>query len=107
MVDLNQFFDSIVAEMSKEHPVTEGTMMGSRGIQYKKKNFVFIWGNDKMVFRLGRDFEPQSEGIHDYELLNPFKNKPPLKDWFVLRKNEDKWYELAIVAYQFTKAELG
>lgn len=107
MTDLNQIFDSIVLEMSKEHPVTEGTMMGSRGIQYKKKNFVFIWGSDKMVFRLGREFEPESEGIHEYELLNPFKNKPPLKDWFVLRGNQAKWLELATAAFQFTQKELG
>lgn len=80
--------------------VSEGTMMSSMGIQYKGKNFVFIW-KEKMVFRLGRDFDPASEGIYKFELLNPFINKPPMKDWFVIDEaSSDKWQLLAQIAYQ-------
>lgn len=99
-------FKEIVLELTKIEGVEAGTMMSSPGIQYKKKNFVFLW-DDKMCFRLGRDFEPSSEGIHKYELLNPFKTKPPLKDWFVLTDQSDKWHLLAQIAYEKMKSKVG
>ena len=73
-------FETIKEQLvaTQEH-VTAGTMMSSPGIQYKGKNFAFLYKNGTMCFRLGRTFEPESEGIHQYELLNPFRNKPPLK----------------------------
>ena len=85
---------------TQEH-VTEGTMMSSPGIQYKGKNFAFLYKNGTMCFRLGRTFDPESEGIHQYELLNPFRNKPPLKDWFVIGPDyTEQWPLLAEIALQ-------
>ena len=82
-----------------------GTMMGLTGIQYNKKNFTFYYRKG-VAFRTGRDFEPESEGIHDYDLLNPFKNKPPLKDWFVMGvAYQDKWPLLVEIALQKIKKE--
>lgn len=97
-------FNSFRTAFIEEHEGThEGTMMGSPGIQYNKKNFVFYYRN-AVCFRLGRDFEPESEGIHDYSLLNPFKNKPPLKDWFIIGSEyQEKWELLAAVALQHIK----
>ena len=100
MSEAEQIFKSITESLCQEEHVEEGTMMSSPGIQYKGKNFAFLW-KEKMVFRLGRDFDPSSEGIHKFELLNPFKNKPPLKDWFVIEKtSSDKWLFLTQIAYQ-------
>ncbi|MBO3698591.1 hypothetical protein [Roseivirga sp. E12] len=100
MTASEKIFKSILSDLSMHPEVAEGKMMSSSGIQYKGKNFAFLWG-DKMVFKLGRDFDPSSEGIHKYELLNPFKNKPPLKDWFVIAEtSSDKWVLLAEIAYQ-------
>lgn len=93
-------FKAIANEMCVIPEVSEGTMMSSKGIQYRGKNFAFIY-REKMAFRLGRDFDPPSEGIHKFELLNPFINKPPLKDWFVIDEtSSDKWLLLAQIAYQ-------
>ncbi|WP_323757227.1 hypothetical protein [Roseivirga sp.] len=91
----NQVRDTIITK----HPeVSEGTMMSSPGIQMTGKNFAFFYKRSLAV-RLGRDFEPESEGIHKYELLNPFKTKPPLKDWFVISFDEaSKWPMLAEIA---------
>ncbi|WP_286755604.1 hypothetical protein [Roseivirga sp. UBA838] len=92
-----QFFETLVNHFATQADVTEGKMMSSRGLQYKGKNFLFNWDNE-MCFRLGRDFDPASEGIHHYTLLNPFKTKLPLKDWFVLTTDMDKWIALAEIA---------
>lgn len=96
-----RLFDEFRQEFISNHEGThEGTMMGSPGIQYNKKNFTFYY-RQAVAFRAGRDFEPESEGIHEYSLLNPFKNKPPLKDWFVIGpKYSDKWMELAEISLQ-------
>ena len=89
------------ALLDENEHVNEGSMVGLPGIQYRKKNFAFLYKNGSMCFRLGRDFEPQSEGIHDYSLLNPFRNKPPMKDWFVIGiEYSEKWHELAQIALQ-------
>lgn len=104
MTDAEQLFNQLRQQLTSAHDdVHEGTMMSSPGIQYNKKNFTFYY-RGAVAFRLGRDFEPQSEGIHDYELLNPFKNKPPLKDWFVIGPAyAAQWPLLAEVALQRIK----
>lgn len=106
MVEVEKIFKEIVSELSVQAHVDEGKMMSSAGLQYKGKNFIFLW-DDRMVFRLERDFDPGSEGIHNYELLNPFKSKPPLKDWFVLRADHDKWPNLARIALEKMRTKMG
>lgn len=87
--------------LAADKQVNEGTMMGLPGIQYKGKNFAFLYKNGNMCFRLGKDFEPTSEGIHEFSLLNPFKNKPPMKDWFIIGPDyANKWTDLAGIALQ-------
>lgn len=99
-------FNKISSQLSNSHKdITLGKMMSSSGIQYKGKNFAFLY-NKSMVFRLGRTFDIESEGIHKYELLNPFKNKPPLKDWFVVSyEYADKWLLLAKAALEKIKSK--
>ena len=96
-----QTFEAIKANLlATKADVNAGTMMSSPGIQYKGKNFAFLYRGG-MCFRVGRDFDPESEGIHHYELLNPFKNKPPLKDWFVVGTDYvEQWPLLAEIALQ-------
>ena len=78
--------------------VSMGKMMSSPGIKYKDKVFAFYY-KDQMVFRLGRDFDPESIGITNFSLLSPFKTKPPLQDWFEIPfEYEERWEELARTA---------
>jgi len=99
----NQVINTFIANHTE---ATEGTMMSSPGIQLKGKNFAFFYKRSLAV-RLGRDFEPESEGIHKYELLNPFKTKPPLKDWFVIGFEEaDKWPMLVEIALNRMRKEI-
>lgn len=80
---------------NSEEWVEPGKMMSSPGICYKNKVFAFFY-EDEMIFRLERDFEPEKHGIGNYRLLNPFKNKPAMKDWFhIPYEYSDQWEKLA------------
>jgi hypothetical protein len=94
-------FHAIAEKLAAEsQTVTTGKMMSSPGIRYNNKVFAFYY-HDGMVFRLGRDFDPTTVGIHDYRLLSPFKTKPPLVDWFEIPPaHMQQWEELARLALQ-------
>lgn len=88
-------FHSIASSLDKHQGVNLGSMMSSPGIQYNGKNFAFFY-KDEMVFRLGRDWNPEDAGITEWHHLSPFKNKPPLYDWFcITAKDSDLWQDLA------------
>ncbi len=74
--------------------------MSSPGIRYKNKVFAFYY-REAMVFRLGREFDSTTMGIHDYQLLSPFKTRPPLVGWFVIPPTHlPQWEELARLALE-------
>ena len=103
-----ELFLKITDEMSKIDPdIRPGKMMSAPSIKYKSKVFAFYY-NREMVFRVGKDFEPESEGITDFGYLSPFKNKPPMKGWLQIgNKYDRKWLTLAKKAYQLMKKEIG
>jgi hypothetical protein len=81
--------------------------MSSPGIRYRHKVIAFFY-HEAMVFKLGRAFDPETFGLHEYQLLSPFKTKPPLRDWFeVSAIHVDRWEELARLALQRMREELG
>mgnify|MGYP002864013020 CR=1 FL=1 len=94
--DAEQRFRSIAALLAAENKdIAPGKMMSSPAIKYRGKVFAFYYGN-KMVFRLGRDFRPETFGINQYSILAPFKTKPPMMDWFEIpATSADKWETLA------------
>lgn len=60
-----------------------------------------------MVFKLGAEFDPKSQGIENFSYLNPFKNKPPMKAWFEIPFTEsNKWEKLATLALDKIKQEV-
>ena len=89
-------FDKIVIKLSKENTkVKAGKMMSAPGIKYKNKVFVFYYDKE-MIFRLGEFAEPKKLGVKKFHLLNPFRNKAPMKNWFVIPYSESKhWEKLA------------
>jgi hypothetical protein len=87
----------IIAEkfMLNDKHVELGKMMSFPGIKYKNKVFAFYY-QEKMVFRLGKNFDLVAEGIKNFSLLNPFKTKPPRAGWFQIPiEYSIKWEELA------------
>jgi len=107
MKTVESSFIKITSKLAVENENVEpGKMMSSPGITYKGKVFTFFY-NDKMVFRLGRDFDIEKTGVSEFELLNPFKNKPPMKDWFVVSERYiSKWELLATAALKVMKKKL-
>ena len=82
-------------------------MMSAPGIKYKSKVFAFYY-NQEMVFRLGKDFDPEALEINDFAYLSPFKNKPLMKGWPQIgNQYEKKWLSLAKQTYQPMKKEIG
>lgn len=91
-------FREVAANLETHQGVQLGSMMSAPGIQYKGKNFAFFY-REEMVFRLGRDWKPEEAGIRDWTHLSPFKNKPPMYDWFcITAKDADLWNDLATKA---------
>ena len=83
-----------------------GKMMSSPGIKYKNKVFAFFY-NEEMVFRLGKKYDPLEDSIENFDLLNPFKNKPPLAGWFVIpNEYQKKWEALSKKALKKIQSEL-
>ena len=92
-------FDDITAKLCKiNNDIGEGNMMSSPGIKYKTKVFAF-YHDQSMIFRLGKGYNIKSEGVSKYKFLNPFKNKPPMKGWYVVPSTEiEYWQKLAEIA---------
>ena len=89
----------------QEADVSEGKMMSSQAIHYKKKVFAFFSKKNKMVFKLGSP--SAAEGI-EVELMefNPFKNKGPLKGWYEAAfQYHESWEKLADIALEKIKTD--
>ncbi len=98
------FYEKVVQHILETYKGTyEGKMMSAPGVKYNDKVFVFYYKKD-MVFRLGDEFSPLAHNIKNPRLLNPFKNKPPLKGWFIIEYDQkNRWEELSGLAYEFVK----
>ena len=100
-------FKNIASKLANENQsISIGKMMSSPGIKYKNKVFAF-YHNKEMIFKLGKQFDPASMGIEQYQLLNPFKNKPPMSGRFQIPfEYGEKWEELARQALHFISKDI-
>ena len=96
-----QRFRSLAALLARENSaISVGKMMSSPALCYRRKVFAFYFGK-QMVFRLGRDFQPESFNVQQYHVLAPFKTKSPMVDWFEIPFAEQhRWDDLARLALQ-------
>lgn len=94
-------YDRIATKLVTDfEDINFGKMMSSPAITVNKKVFAFYY-KENMVFKLGKEFDLKPYDITDYELLNPFKNKPPLAGWYVIADEyAEKWENLALLAYE-------
>lgn len=91
-----KLFLKIADKMIIEHSTVElGKMMSSPALRYKNKVFAF-YHNKEMIFRLGKEFEPEVFRLKKYSVLNPFKNRAPMYGWIEVPYVENKkWEKLA------------
>ncbi|MEL6535568.1 MAG: hypothetical protein AAFQ98_09170 [Bacteroidota bacterium] len=85
--------------------ILPGKMMHSEAVTYEGKVFAFFSRKKKMVFKLGKDFEPDSVGV-EIAVFNPFKNRGPLNGWFEIPYSEKElWQPMAERALNRIKTE--
>lgn len=98
-------FDQIVDEfVAADIGVVVGKMMSSPGLKINNKVFAF-YHQQTMGFRLGKTFDPDAFGSNTARFLSPFKNKPPMKAWFIVDAEEKElWQPLAHEALVFTRS---
>ena len=76
------YFNEIrTAYSMQHHEVKSGKMMSSEAITYKEKVFAFFSRKKTMVFKLGKDFNP-NEIADEIQVFNPFKKRGPLNGWY-------------------------
>ena len=90
----------------KDTQIEAGKMMSSEAITYQGKVFAFFSRKKKMVFKLGKSFDPDAFGI-EIQTFNPFKKRPPLYGWFEVPYTEkEQWQPLTQKALNHLKNEL-
>lgn len=99
-----EIFNRITELVSQEKGVILGKMMSSPGLKFNDKVFAFFHQKN-MVFKLESSKILDDLGI-SYDLLNPFKTKPPLKGWFVVNSLfTDNWEMLTKEALELMKTK--
>lgn len=101
-----QHFNKIRDQICQTEPDLEaGKMMSSEAITYQGKVFAFFSRKKKMVFKLGKSFDPDCINI-EIAVFGPFKNKAPLDGWYEVPYSEmEQWETLAKRALTFIKNE--
>jgi len=75
--------------------VEAGKMMRAPALKVKGKVFCFFH-EEKMGFKLGKEADISRPELQNAEYLSPFKNKPPMKNWFLLPfVSLEEWENLA------------
>ena len=102
-----ELFNQIRLEFTNSEPqVKPGKMMSSEAITYKDKVFAFISRKNKMVFKLGKGFDPDTADI-EMNVFSPFKNKKPLSGWFEIDyQYNDHWKPYTEKALNLIKQEI-
>ena len=105
MVELEKF-EEIRRFYCKSHPeVSEGKMMSSPAIHFRNKVFAFLSRKNKMVFKLGKDFDLSSVEVELSE-FSPFKTKKPLSGWYEVGfEHHEKWVPLTEMALHLMQSE--
>ena len=103
-MDNEKVFSAIAEQLSEAHEnVVQGKMMRSPGIKVNNKVFAFYY-EGQMVFKLGKETDTSRKELQGATWLNPFKNKPPMKAWFVVPfQDYASWYQLAAEAKTFVE----
>lgn len=96
MLSPEAIFEEISKRFLENFPEVEaGKMMRAPALKVKGKVFCFFH-EEKMGFKLGKETDISREELAEAEYLSPFKNKPPMKNWFILPfVSLEQWENLA------------
>ena len=115
MVDLPKtdsadYFADIANDLMDKHEELKlGEMMNNPGLKCKGRNFaVFLVEQDKVVFRVGKEFDVDAVGLTTWSHFNPSADKPPMTDWVVVEfADKDKWVGLLEQSLTVIRAEIS
>ncbi|MEN0047666.1 MAG: hypothetical protein AAF806_11460 [Bacteroidota bacterium] len=101
------YFNEIRTQFCLRDPLIQaGKMMSSEAITYQGKVFAFFSRKQKMVFKLGKEFDPDQYGL-EIQVFNPFKKRAPMYGWFEVPYTEhEQWKSLGEKALQYLKNHL-
>jgi len=100
MTAAQAYYEFLRDKLCRQDGVAIGKMMSSQAVKSKGKVFVFFH-QEKMTFKLGKDFDPEAYGLMDWEYLSPFKNKPPMQAWITIPySQQEHWETLAALALE-------
>ncbi|MEL6659662.1 MAG: hypothetical protein AAFR36_24580 [Bacteroidota bacterium] len=101
------YFNEIRGQFcAKNAAIKAGKMMSSEAIIYENKVFAFFSRKQKMVFKLGKTFDPDAQDL-EIVVFNPFKKRAPLHGWFELDfLNKEHWERFAEQALEVIKKEI-
>jgi len=102
-----EYFNELRTKFTnKESFIEIGKMMSSEAITYKGKVFAFFSRKKKMVFKLGKDFNP-NEIDTKIQVFNPFKKRGPLNGWFEIPfSKKELWKPFTEKALNIIKQDL-
>ncbi|MBD77365.1 MAG: hypothetical protein CL840_00325 [Crocinitomicaceae bacterium] len=102
-----QYFNEIRKRFcSNATEIEEGKMMSFEAIKYKRKVFAFFTGNKKMVFKLGKEFNPDTQDF-DINVFNPYVKRAPFNGWFeVPYSAKEYWPTLTEKSLSLLKSEM-
>lgn len=103
-----QYFNALrTLFVSSDSKIEAGKMMSSEAIQYQGKVFAFFSRKKKMVFKLGKAYDPDEESF-EINVFNPFKKRAPLYGWFeVPYEYHEVWQFMTEKALSQLKKELA
>jgi hypothetical protein len=99
---LGQEYKRLFDQLIEDHPdVNAGLMMREPALKCKDKVFVFYYADKgSMCFKLGKEF-PIEEYVNTWEFLSPFKNKPPMSAWYLIKEDDAQlWEDLVHIALE-------
>ncbi len=100
-------FHEIATRHAALADVAIGKMMTSPGIRYQTKNYAF-YHEERMCFKLGKNYDIEIHGITEWSYLSPFKTKPAMTAWYYVSYiHADTWKPLAIIALDKMKLAMN
>lgn len=91
-------FKTVASGLEQHQGVSLSKITPSPELHYNGKSFAFFH-QDEMVFRLGKEWNPEEDGILKWKNISPLNKDEPLNDWFsITAKDADLWPILATQA---------
>lgn len=99
-MDAQTIFDSLIEQLSADHPVEPQKSFGKTGLLVKRKAFAVL-EDTGIVLRLPEDAQNRALALEGAALWEPFASRGPMKGWILVpAAHAEAISELARVALE-------